>query len=213
MAIIHSVGVIFCCGGWLGIVIAASTNDWVTLCKHNWNACQWMDSMGRQGPWADCPYASRLYQCITHQILDLPAYIQATRALMVIGSILGLPALLLLVMSMPCIKQSEDQKRSKNGRIFVGGVLMLVVAACGLVSTVWFPIGANQEQPLVSFNVSLYIGWTGTLLCLFGGLILVCSAARSAPRSYQDSRVYYSKQGGGAAPSVPAANHATSTHV
>ncbi|XP_041826998.1 claudin-11a [Melanotaenia boesemani] len=199
--------------GWLGIMIATSTNDWVTMCKYGLNTCKKMDELGAKGPWADCVISTALYHCVTlTQILDLPAYIQTTRALMVTGSILGLPAVGIILMSMPCISLGNEPQSSKNKRAILGGVLILIVSLCGMVSTIWFPIGAHQEQGLMSFGFSLYTGWVGTIFCLLGGSILTCSS-ESSSRSYQENNFYYSKQGGGNLPAASSTNHAKSAHV
>lgn len=201
--------------GWLGIIIATSTNDWVAMCKYGLNTCKKMDELSVKGPWAECIISTGLYHCTTlTQILDLPAYIQTTRALMITGSILGLPAVLMLLMSMPCISLGNEPESSKNKRTIVGGVLVLIVALCGVVSTVWFPIGAHHEHGLMSFGFSLYSGWAGTLFTLLGGVILACSSEASSSRQYQDNNhFYYSKQGGGNGPAASTTNHAKSAHV
>lgn len=203
--------------GWLGIIIATATNDWVTMCKYGLNTCKKMDELGVKGPWADCVSSTGIYHCISFtQILDLPAYIQTTRALMITGSILGLPAVGMLLMAMPCINLGNEPQSSKNKRAVVGGVLILIVSICGMVSTVWFPIGAHHEHGLMSFGFSLYTGWAGTIFSVLGGSILTCSseASSSSTRPYQDNNhFYYSKQGGGNMPAASSTNHAKSAHV
>ncbi|CAJ1073244.1 claudin-11a [Xyrichtys novacula] len=202
--------------GWLGILVATSTNDWVIMCKYGLNTCKKMDELGAKGPWADCVISTGLYHCYTlTQILELPAYVQTTRALMITGSILGLPAIIMCLMSMPCINLGNEPQSSKNKRTILGGVLILIVGLCGIVSTVWFPIGAHQEQGLMSFGFSLYVGWMGTIFSLLGGSMLTCcSSDSSSSRSYQDNnRFYYSKQGGGNPPTAASTNHAKSAHV
>ncbi|XP_049453168.1 claudin-11a [Epinephelus fuscoguttatus] len=210
-------GFLISCLGWLGIVIATASNDWVIMCKYGLNTCKKMDELGAKGPWADCVISTGLYHCVSlTQILELPAYIQTTRALMITGSILGLPAVGMILMSMPCISLGNEPQSSKNKRTILGGVLILIVAMCGMVSTVWFPIGAHQEQGLMSFGFSLYTGWVGTIFSLLGGCILTCcsSESSSSSRSYQDNnRFYYSKQGGGNPPAAASTNHAKSAHV
>ncbi|XP_059210091.1 claudin-11a [Centropristis striata] len=210
-------GFLISCLGWLGIVIAASTNDWVLMCKYGYNTCKKMDELGGKGPWADCVISTGIYHCVSiTQMLDLPAYVHTTRALMITGSILGLPAVVMILMSMPCISLGIEPQASKNKCTILGGVLMLIVALCGMVSTVWFPIGAHQEQGLMAFGLSLYIGWVGTIFSLLGGSILTCcsSEASSSSRSYQDNnRFYYSKQGAGNPPAPTSTNHAKSAHV
>ncbi|XP_005799313.1 claudin-11-like [Xiphophorus maculatus] len=203
--------------GWLGIVIATSTNDWVTMCKYGVTTCKKLDELQSKGPWEECVISTALYHCVSYtQILELPAYIQTTRALMILGSILGLPAVILLLMSMPCISIGNDAQSAKNKRAILGGVLMVVVALCALVPTIWFPIGANQELGLMSFGFSLYAGWVGTVFCLLGGVMLMCSSdsSTSSPRSYQDNNhYYYSKHGGGNLPAASSNHHAKSAHV
>lgn len=210
-------GFLISCLGWLGIVIATATNEWVIMCKYGLNTCKKMDELGAKGPWADCVISTGLYHCVSlTQILELPAYIQTTRALMITGSILGLPAVGMILMSMPCISLGNEPQSSKNKRTILGGVLVLIVALCGVVSTVWFPIGAHQEQGLMSFGFSLYTGWVGTIFSLLGSCILTCcsSESSSSSRSYQDNnRFYYSKQGGGNPPAATSTNHAKSAHV
>lgn len=85
---------------------------------------------------------------------------------------------------------------------------------CSLVSTIWFPIGAYQQEGLMAFGFSLYAGWIGTVFCLLGGSLLTCCSWDTSARSLKDDkRFYYSKQGGGNAPAASAANHAKSAHV
>ncbi|XP_061552284.1 claudin-11a [Phycodurus eques] len=214
-------GFLLSCLGWLGIAIATATNDWVVTCKYAPHTCKMMEQLGVRGPWAECVLFTDLYQCSTYlQILDLPVYIQTTRALMVTASILGLPALGLLLMSMPCIRLGDEAQASKNKRAAIGGFVMIVVGLCGLVPTVWFPIGVQPREDLLSFGFSLYAGWVGVVLSLLGGAILTCCSSPASPRPYQDNNhFYYSKSGvdnvPAAAPAAKAAssNHAKSAHV
>ncbi|XP_074548164.1 claudin-11a [Halichoeres trimaculatus] len=209
-------GFLLSCLGWVGIVIATSTNDWVMMCKYGLNTCKKMDELGEKGPWADCVISTGIYHCYSlTQILELPAYIQTTRALMITGSILGLPAAIICLMSMPCINLGNEPQSSKNKRTILGGVLIIIVGVCGMVSTVWFPIGAHQEHGLMAFGFSLYAGWMGVVFCLLGGSMLTCCTSDySSSRSYQDNnRFYYSKQGGSNPPTAAATNHAKSAHV
>lgn len=62
-----------------------------------------------------------------HIICVSVAYVQTTRALMITGSILGLPAVGMLLMSMPCINLGGESQSSKNKRAVLGGVLILIV--------------------------------------------------------------------------------------
>ena len=46
---------------------------------------------------------------------------------MITGSILGLPAVGMILMSMPCISLGNEPQASKNKRTILGGVLVLIV--------------------------------------------------------------------------------------
>uniref|UniRef100_H3BXY5 Claudin-11 n=1 Tax=Tetraodon nigroviridis TaxID=99883 RepID=H3BXY5_TETNG len=206
-------GFLASCLGWLGVLIATSTNDWVNICKYGLNTCKKMDQLEARGPWEECTISTGLYHCVSlTQILELPAYIQTTRALMVTGSILGFLAVMTLLMSMPCISLGKEAQSSKNKRVV--GRSARTHRLCSLVSTVWFPIGAHRQEGLMAFGFSLYAGWTGTVFCLLGGSLLTCCSSDTPTRSFKDDkRFYYSKQGGGNAPAASTANHAKSAHV
>jgi len=59
--------------GWIGLIIATATNEWVVTCKYNMNTCKKMDELEAKGLWADCVISTALYHCSTlTQILELP---------------------------------------------------------------------------------------------------------------------------------------------
>ncbi|XP_042174683.1 claudin-11-like [Oncorhynchus tshawytscha] len=209
-------GFVMSCIGWVGILIATATNDWVVTCKYGMNTCKKMDELGAKGLWAECVISTALYHCISlTQILDLPAYIQTSRALMITGSLLGLPAVGMVLTATPCISLGDEPQSAKNKRSLLGGVLILLVALCGGVSTVWFPIGAHQDQGLMSFGFSLYAGWVGTAFCLLGGAMITCCSTEPSQHynHHDNNRFYYSKGQGPGNPVPPSTNHAKSAHV
>ncbi|KAF3836401.1 hypothetical protein F7725_028959 [Dissostichus mawsoni] len=119
------------CAGWVGVIVATATNDWVRTCE----------------------------------------YALAT-----------------------CIRMDE-------------------LALCGIISTVWFPIGSHQEEHLMSFGFSLYAGWVGSGLCLLGGFTILCCQGTDPGTPGRDNSFYYSRQRGTATPLDPPANHAKSARV
>ncbi|KAK3531844.1 hypothetical protein QTP70_030938 [Hemibagrus guttatus] len=227
--------------GWICVVIATSTSDWVIRCKYGMNTCRKMDELETKGLWEQCVISTALYHCYSlNQILQLPEgvymdkgvymdscylyeleegvhmdlYIQTCRALMISACILGLPATALLLSSMPCIHLGDDSVKDKNKRSAIGGVLVLIVAMFCLVSTIWFPVGAHQELGLMSFGFSLYSGWVGGALSLLGGCILTCCSIDSNPSYRQNNRYsYYSKQDPPTNQTPPTGNHAKTAHV
>ncbi|CDQ80769.1 unnamed protein product [Oncorhynchus mykiss] len=175
--------------GWVGIIIATATNDWVRTCDYTVTTCVRMDELGARGLWAECVISPSLYHCVTlNHILTLPAYIQTCRALMVCACLMGLPAMGLVLMSMPCVRLGDEIPATKLRHGMVGGALTFIVALCGLVSTIWFPIGAHAEEGLMSFGISLYTGWVGSVLCLLGSFMILCCCGDDPSATPQGSR-------------------------
>ncbi|XP_072567553.1 claudin-11-like isoform X2 [Paramormyrops kingsleyae] len=150
-------GFMVSCLGWVGIIIATATGDWVLTCKYDMHTCRRMDELRTRGLWVDCVISTALYHCVA------------------LNQILALPAL------------------------------------CGMVSTVWFPVGAHQEQEIMSFGFSLYTGWVGSGLCLVGGAMVTCCHGDLIRQPEQ--RFYYSKPAATITTGPPSGNHAKSVHV
>lgn len=158
---------------------------------------------------------------------------------MVCACLLGLPAVLLVLMSMPCIRLQNDSSAIRQRRSRVGGVLFLcmggdpssppplgaprppnrapcLAALCGIISTVWFPVGAHSDGGLMSFGFSLYAGWVGAALCLLGGVIILFCHFLSPGGPSRENSFYFSRQAsraGPLGPLEPPANHAKSARV
>lgn len=74
--------------GWVGILIATATNDWVVTCKYGMNTCKKMDELGAKGLWAECVISTALYHCISlTQILELPGKPRLETYLLVVFSL------------------------------------------------------------------------------------------------------------------------------
>ncbi|XP_058498858.1 claudin-11-like [Solea solea] len=202
------------CAGWVGVIVATVTNDWVRTCDYTVTTCVRMDELGSRGLWAECVISPSLSHCVAlNQILSLPAYVQTARALMICACLLGLPAMMLVIMSMSCIRLQNDPSANKVRRARVGGALFILMAVCAIVSTVWFPIGSYQNEGLMSFGFSLYAGWIGTGLCLVGGFMILCCHGNDVQPPSRENSFYYSRQRGAATPIDPPANHAKSAMV
>ncbi|CAL8311315.1 unnamed protein product [Merluccius merluccius] len=66
-------GSVASCAGWVGLIVATATNDWVSTCDYSVATCVRLDELGTQGLWADCVIAPALYHCVSlNQILSLP---------------------------------------------------------------------------------------------------------------------------------------------
>lgn len=71
-----------------------------------------------------CKSSCMIFWC--YDIL-IQAYIQTSRALMVSASLLGLPALALVLLAMPCVKLSQETEDTKHRRAVLGGLLILFI--------------------------------------------------------------------------------------
>ncbi|XP_013885651.1 claudin-11 [Austrofundulus limnaeus] len=143
----------------------------------------------------------------------LSAYIQTSRALMVLACLLGLPAMLLILMSMPCVRLPNDSSAIKKCRAKVGGVLVCIMAVFGIIATIWFPIGAHQEEHLMSFGFSLYAGWIGAGLCALGGFVILCCQVGSVGIPSRENSFFYSRRGNTTTALDRPSNHAKSERV
>lgn len=62
--------------GWVGIVVATATDDWVTFCKFGMTACKQLNELVARGPWAECLISTGRYHCLTlTPMLELPGRI------------------------------------------------------------------------------------------------------------------------------------------
>lgn len=60
---LHLTGFVSSFVGWIGLIVATSTNDWVVTCGYTITTCRKMDELGSKGLWADCVMATGLYHC------------------------------------------------------------------------------------------------------------------------------------------------------
>uniref|UniRef100_A0A8D2Q164 Claudin n=1 Tax=Zosterops lateralis melanops TaxID=1220523 RepID=A0A8D2Q164_ZOSLA len=182
---LHLAGFVCSFVGWIGVVVATATNDWVVTCGYTITTCRKMDELGSKGLWADCVMATGLYHCKPLvDILILPGETH--------------------VPFFPCIRMGHEPGAAKYRRSQLGGILIILLAMCGVVATIWFPVCAHRETTIMSFGYSLYTGWIGSALCLFGGCVIVCCSGDA--QTFGENRFYY-----GSGSSSP--THAKSAHV
>ncbi|KAG8136150.1 hypothetical protein E2320_009126, partial [Naja naja] len=106
---LHLTGVVASFVGWIGLIVATSTNDWVVTCGYTITTCRKMDELGSKGLWADCVMATGLYHC--KPLVD----------------ILILPAVFLLVTVLPCIRMGHEPGVAKYRRSQMGGILLILL--------------------------------------------------------------------------------------
>ncbi|XP_060690052.1 claudin-11-like [Hemiscyllium ocellatum] len=208
---LHLLGFMLSSLGWIAILIATITKEWVQSCSTGVSDCLHFNGLKLKGLWTECYRSTDSYHCKTlTDILTMPAYLQTSRALMITASILGLPATLLILTSLPCMRFGAESHSSKHKQSLLGSILYILMAICAAVATIWFPVGVHQNARLFNFGYSLFVGWIGTMLCLLGGTVIACCASPSSQR--QENQYYYTSQGSSSSSSTNP-THAKSAHV
>ncbi|XP_004460891.1 claudin-1 [Dasypus novemcinctus] len=141
-----------------------------------------------QGLWMSCVSQSTGHiQCkVYDSLLSLDSVLQATRALMVIGILLGLLAIFVASIGMKCMKCMEHDEVQKMQMAVIGGVIFFISGLAVLIATSWYGNRIVQEfydpktpvNTRYEFGQALFIGWAAASLCLLGGALLCCSCPR-----------------------------------
>lgn len=146
-----------------------------------------------EGLWMSCVYESTgQMQCkIYDSLLDLPADLQAARALVAVSIALSCLALLAAVAGAKCTRCVED-KGAKAKISAVAGAVFTVAGVALLIPVSWSAstIVSNFYNPLVpdalkrELGISLYVGWAASALLVFGGGMLCCSFPQEDTKTY-----------------------------
>ncbi|XP_048372390.1 claudin-15 [Sphaerodactylus townsendi] len=151
-----------------------------TLFENLWQSCA-TDSTG-------------VYNCWEFQsLLELPAYLQASRALMITALVLGFFGILFAMVGMKCTKVVEENPNVKAKMAAIGGSLFVMTGICGMVTISWYAFNITRDffNPLFAgtkyeIGPALYLGWSASLLAIIGGgfLFSSCRAHSSPEKSY-----------------------------
>ncbi|XP_062904789.1 claudin-7-like [Mobula hypostoma] len=154
-----------------------------------------------QGLWMNCVFQSTgQMQCkVYDSILALGASLQATRALMVVGIVVGVLALGISTVGMKCTKCGSDDKTRKARIAMGGGIAFILAGLCVLIGASWYgnqivkdfynpftPVNTKYE-----FGSAIFVNWAGAALVLIGGGMLSCSCPGKGggyPASYPKSK-------------------------
>ncbi|XP_072264339.1 claudin-1 [Pyxicephalus adspersus] len=199
-------GFALACIGWIGFIVAVAIPQW-KMSSFAGDAII-TAQVTYEGLWMSCVMQSTgQMQCKTYDsLLKLGSTMQATRALMICGIIVGFFAACIAAVGMKCLTclQDDEVKKAKVG--IVGGVLFIIGGLCVLIATAWYgnqiardfynaftPTNSKYE-----FGPALFIGWAGAAMAILGGALLCCSCPKRET-SYPPSRGYHKN-----APSAPA---------
>ncbi|XP_024054417.1 claudin-1 [Terrapene carolina triunguis] len=183
--------------GWIGIIISAALPQWKMSSYAGDNIVTAQAIY--EGLWMSCVMQSTgQMQCkVYDSLLKLEGSLQATRALMVAGILLGLVAIFVAVTGMKCMKCMEDDEVKKMRMAVFGGVIFLIAGFAVLVATSWYGhrVARDFYNPFTPVNTrfefgqALFIGWAAASLTILGGAFLCCSCPRRET-SYPATRAY-----------------------
>ncbi|XP_034069334.1 claudin-10-like [Gymnodraco acuticeps] len=122
-------------------------------------------------------------------MLALDGYIQACRGLMISAICLGFFGSTFALIGMKCTKIGGTDK-NKARIAFFAGVNFLLSGICSLSSCSLYAHRITSEffDPMFvaqkyELGAALFIGWSGSILCILGGTMLCFSIAGSKSRS------------------------------
>ncbi|XP_044055206.1 claudin-18-like isoform X2 [Siniperca chuatsi] len=157
------------------------------------------------GLWNSCVgTASGTTQCRPYfTILGLPALLQAVRALMIVGIVLGAIGCLIAIFALKCLKMGNMEDNIKATMTLSAGIMLLLAGVCGIAGVSAFAnlivqsfrfttyadggfsmyggggIGGltGSLTPRYTFGPALFVGWIGAAILVIGG-IMMCLACR-----------------------------------
>lgn len=169
-----------------------------------------------EGLWRSCVrQSSGFTECRPYfTILGLPAMLQAVRALMVVGIVLGAFGILVSIFALKCIRIGSMEDSAKANMTLTSGVIFIVSGLCAivgvsvfanmLVTNFWMSTAnmysgmggmVQTVQTRYTFGAALFVGWVAGGLTLIGG-VMMCIACRGlAPNETNYKAVSYHASG------------------
>ncbi|XP_074157719.1 claudin-18 [Sminthopsis crassicaudata] len=169
-----------------------------------------------EGLWRSCvKQSSGLTECRPYYtILGLPAMLQAVRALMIVGIVLGAIGLLVSIFALKCIRIGNMDDSAKANMTLTSGIMFIVSGICAiagvsvfanmLVTNFWMStanmysgVGGMVQtvQTRYTFGSALFVGWVAGGLAVIGG-IMMCIACRGlVPEETHYKAVSYTASG------------------
>ncbi|XP_018612570.1 claudin-1-like [Scleropages formosus] len=144
-----------------------------------------------EGLWMSCVEQSTgQVQCkVFDSLLEQPAEMQVTRALMITSIFIAAVAAAASVAGMKCTTCLEGDERYKSKVALAGGAGFVMAGLCALVATSWYGnrITAQFHEPLAmahryEYGKALFLGWVASAVSVLGGLILCCNSVGRGPR-------------------------------
>ncbi|NWT28202.1 CLD19 protein, partial [Cardinalis cardinalis] len=180
------------------LALAGFTTSLVTTMSSSWKVlgsttelvtAEWVS----EGLWMDCAAtAVGSVQCKKFlYMLSSDPHIQACRALMIISILLGFLAAVLTLLGMKCTNIGLSDEDGKMKVTVTGGFLFILGGLCSMVAISWYAamVTAQFFDQLYAgtkyeLGEGLYLGWTGSILYILGGILLTCSCRGKEKQNY-----------------------------
>ncbi|XP_006177520.2 claudin-18 isoform X1 [Camelus dromedarius] len=169
-----------------------------------------------EGLWRSCvQQSSGFTECRPYfTILGLPAMLQAVRALMIVGIVLGAIGLIVSIFALKCIRIGSMEDSAKANMTLTSGIMFIIAGLCAiagvsvfanmLVTNFWMSTASMYTglggmvqtlQTRYTFGAALFVGWVAGGLTLIGG-VMMCIACRGlAPEETSYKAVSYHASG------------------
>nr|XP_010975060.2 claudin-18 [Camelus dromedarius] len=169
-----------------------------------------------EGLWRSCvQQSSGFTECRPYfTILGLPAMLQAVRALMIVGIVLGAIGLIVSIFALKCIRIGSMEDSAKANMTLTSGIMFIITGLCAiagvsvfanmLVTNFWMSTASMYTglggmvqtlQTRYTFGAALFVGWVAGGLTLIGG-VMMCIACRGlAPEETSYKAVSYHASG------------------
>ncbi|MBN3308366.1 CLD4 protein, partial [Amia calva] len=203
---LQMLGIALCIIGWIGAILTCALPMWKVTAFVGENIVT--AQITWEGIWMSCVVQSTgQMQCkVYDSMLALSSDLQAARALIVIGIVIGILGILLGIAGGKCTNCVEDESSKAKVGITAGVVFIISGVLC-LIPVCWTAntIIRNFYNPLLlssqkrEIGAALYIGWGAAALMIIGGALLCTgcppknqpyaakySAARSATSATKD---------------------------
>ncbi|KAI3369079.1 hypothetical protein L3Q82_026045, partial [Scortum barcoo] len=170
------------------------------------------------GLWRSCVrQSSGFTECRPYfTILGLPALLQAVRALMIVGIVLGAIGCLIAIFALKCLKMGNMEDNIKATMTLTAGIMFLLAGVCGIAGVSTFANLVVQSfrfttyadggfsmygggvaltgslTPRYTFGSALFVGWIGGAILVIGGIMmcLACRGMASDGKQRYDAMAY-----------------------
>ncbi|XP_029905880.1 claudin-18-like [Myripristis murdjan] len=196
--------------GLAGIIAATGMDQWATEDLYDNPVTAVFAYFGL---WRSCVRESSGFtECRPYfTILGLPALLQAVRALMIVGIILGAIGFLIAIFALKCLKMGNMEDNMKATMTLTSGIMLLVAGVCGIAGVSAFANLIVQSfrfttyadggfsmfggggmggltgamAPRYTFGPALFVGWIGAAILFIGGVMMCVACRGMVPEKHQ----------------------------